>query len=130
VDHDVELAGQVGTASREVAVDDLDALVEEAEQRLVRAEPFAERVERGLARQVVDPFDRCRARLGSHEHDDPRAGDVGQQPLEEDLAQEPGDAGQQDPRAGEPIGDRRAEGSGDGRVGLYHSSDYRLSTGR
>ena len=41
VDHDVDVARQVRLAAREVAVDDLDPLVQEAQERVVRAEGLA-----------------------------------------------------------------------------------------
>ena len=57
--------------------------------------------------------------------DDPALGHVAEQPLEDHLSQEAGDAGQQDGLAREAIDDRGSRGV---HGVLYHAADYAVST--
>ena len=84
---------------------DLDPLVEEAQERVVRTQGLAQPVERGLARQVVDPFHRRGPGLGAHEEHDRGLGEVGEEPLEHDLTEETGDAREEHPLPRQPIHD-------------------------
>ena len=126
--------GQRRLPAREVAVDDLDPLVEEPQERIVGAEARAERIERRLPRQVVDPLDRGGARLRPDEQHDPRLREVGEEAFEDHLTEESGDAREEDALAGEPVHDRlrlRAPGLSPSAgfstireiIGLYRSVD-------
>ena len=124
VDGDVDVAGELGHAAREVAVHDRDPLVQEGAQSVL-ADPPAQHVERGLAEQVLHASARRRTRLRADQQDDPALGHVAEQPLEDHLSEEAGDAGQQDRLAREAIDDR---GSRDVLGVLYHAADYAVST--
>ena len=124
--------GSSGCAAREVAVDDLDPFVQESQERIVGSEPRAERIERRLPRQVVDPLDRGGARLGPDEQHDPRLREVGEEAFEDHLTEETGHAREEDALAGQPIHDRnRLPALAAFGLFLYHPGDYRpLPVGR
>jgi len=103
------LPGQVGTLVDEHAnlVDVIGALRED--------------VEGGLAGQVVDPVDRGRRLLAANEDGYPGIRKIEQDPLEDHLPEEAGDAREEDALARERLDD--------GAAFLYHAADYALSTG-
>ena len=70
----------------------------------------------------MDAIDGGRGLLGTHEDRDVRLGEVAQDPLEDHLSQEAGDAREEDALARERIDDRS------GPSFLYHAADYALST--
>jgi hypothetical protein len=130
VDHDVDAFGDIRLAAREVAVDHGHALVEDGEEAVVASEPLTEDIEGGLAREVVHPVDGARRLLRPDEHGDPGIGEVQEEALQDHLAQEPRDAGKEDPLAGEGVHDGFAVPSLPRLRFLYHAADYRLSTAR
>ena len=123
---DVDAAGDLRHATSEVRVDHVHAFVKYLDQLLL-AHPFAQRVERRLAQQVLDPLSAGGARLRAHQQDDAGLVEVGHQSFEHDLRQESGDTRQQDRLAGQRLHDRGIAGSGLRPV-LYHVADYALST--
>jgi hypothetical protein len=122
VDHDVDPLGNVWLAAREVAVDHVDALVEQRQERVIASEPLAERIERRLAGQVVHALNGRRRRLRPNEDGHAGLGKVRQETFQHNLSEEPGDPGQQDALARERVDDRASF--------LYHAADYAVSTVR
>ncbi len=124
----VDVARERGELAREVAVDDVDALVEHRLDPVV-ADVVAERVEKWATEERLDPLTPRRAELRPDEQRDPGLREVLQEALEDRLPEEPGYARDQHVLAGQALGDRlRAGGSGGGL--LYHAADYALSTTR
>ena len=112
-----------GSPSREVALEHGHPLVEQLGQCLVRPVALPEDVERRLAEQVDDTVVRGRRWLRADEDRDARLGEVEEEALQHDLAEEPGDARQEDGPAREGVHDRTV-GSILGRCVLYHAADY------
>ncbi|GMA87343.1 hypothetical protein GCM10025868_25930 [Angustibacter aerolatus] len=86
--------GHVG----QVALDDLD----QRDQRVEPADPLGGGRERRTAQQAGDAVAARLALLRPHQADRPHARQVGEQPLQHGLADEAGDAGQQDAPSVEP----------------------------
>jgi hypothetical protein len=129
VDRDVDAGRDLRLSPAEVPVHDRRALVQETLQRvLVVALP--KHGEGRLAQEVLDAVPRGGAGLPAHEQHDPGAREVQQQPLEDDLPQEAGDAGEQHGGPVQPVDDRPG-GAPLPRPLLYHPADYAsLPSGR
>ena len=121
VDDVIHARGDLGLAPAEVALQHVDLLVEQGQERVVAAQAFAQDVEGRLARQVMDPVDGRRGLLAAHQDGHAGVREVEQEPLQDHLTQEAGHAGQEDALAGQRLDDRAAS--------LYHAADYPLSTG-
>ena len=69
--------------------------------------------------------------MGTDEQDGPGLGEVGEETLEDDLAEEPGDTREENPLSGQPVHDRTGRLGSPSLPFLYHPADYRpLPVGR
>ena len=127
VHRDVDAGRDLGLAAAEVAVDHLDALVQHRHHARL-AHPLTQRVERGLAEEVLDALAARGPGLAAHQQDHAGLGEVGQEAFEDDLREEAGHPGEQHRLAGEGLDDRGRRGRAG--LALYHAADYAVSTGR
>jgi hypothetical protein len=109
VDHHVRL-GRHGRHRREVTLQAPDPFGDQGVQRRLAAQPLAQRPERGLAHQVAEALGPGPPAAGTDDGEDAGVGEVGQDPLQQRLADEAGDPREQQGATGEPLRDRGRRG--------------------